>query len=233
MKSSLPGWLRTESRRAFSLMEMLVTLALIGVLSAILAGGMRSVTENGRRLKCTSQLRQISEAISLYRAENNNTYPPANPWNAETGDAGWLAWYTGDPKFGKDSPLAAYVGGVETMRKLSVCPSNSTKFAGPVPDKIRNTYGYPYTVNYNIMVDSLSAGKTAKNASLVSRPASTVLMADSAASSAAWGLGFADTGWASFQRIAKRHGEKSNLLWCDGHVTLQSPATIDNKNLYP
>jgi len=214
-------------------MELLVTIALVGVLSAMLAGGMRAFNENGKRLKCSSQLRQIYEAISLYRAENNNTYLPANPWNAETGDAGWLAWHTANDKYGKESPLAVYVGGVETLRKLSVCPANGTKFVGAVPDQVHNTYGYPYTVNYNVMVDSLSGGKTAKSANIVTRPASTILMADSTATPSGWGPGFADTGWSSFQRIAKPHGEKTSLLWCDGHVTLQAPSTIENKYLYP
>lgn len=216
---------------AFSLVEMLVSIVIIGVLSTVVAGGLRVYSENVKRIQCASQLRQIYTAISLYRSEYNNTFPAANPWNSDTGDAGWLAWYTGNSKYGKESPLAGYVGGLDTLRRLSVCPVNTQNEAGPIPENTHNTYGYPYTVNYNLMVDSLSGGKMPKNASLVTRPANTVLMADSEPS--VWGLGFGDTGWANFQRIGKRHNQKSNILWCDGHVTTQALDAITNSNLYP
>jgi prepilin-type N-terminal cleavage/methylation domain-containing protein/prepilin-type processing-associated H-X9-DG protein len=79
-----------SARRAFSLVELLVVLAIISILLGILLPAMEHVRHQGYIDKCASNLRQIGLAISIYTNENQGNYPrtlydPAQPLNMGTG----------------------------------------------------------------------------------------------------------------------------------------------------
>ncbi len=57
--------------RAFTLIELLTVIAIIGILAAILIPVVSSVRESARAASCASNLRQIGSAIFLYATENN------------------------------------------------------------------------------------------------------------------------------------------------------------------
>ena len=60
---------------AFTLVELLVVIAVIAVLAALAFPAFQRVTESGRATACTSNLRQLGVALSVYLGENNNTMP--------------------------------------------------------------------------------------------------------------------------------------------------------------
>ncbi len=57
-------------RRAYSLLEVLVVCAIIGVIAAIVATAASSIRQTSRMAQCMAHLRQINQAVILYRAEN-------------------------------------------------------------------------------------------------------------------------------------------------------------------
>ena len=61
--------------RAFTLMELIVVVAVIAVLAAILLPVFQRVLGSGRATACVSNLRQLSAALNMYLADNNNTMP--------------------------------------------------------------------------------------------------------------------------------------------------------------
>lgn len=61
---------------AFSLLELLVVLAVTVILTALLFPAFRGVRENAQRLTCASNQRQIGAAIVLYATEHNDRLPP-------------------------------------------------------------------------------------------------------------------------------------------------------------
>lgn len=67
-----------RSRSAFSLMEMLVVIALITLLIAILLPSLGKAKERGRASVCLSNLRQHMLAMQMYCDENSGFFPGAH-----------------------------------------------------------------------------------------------------------------------------------------------------------
>lgn len=91
----------TNSRRfyAFTLIEMLTVLAIIGILAGLLLPALSNAREKGRRIACSSNLHQIGIAILSYAGdhqnhvptvENNANDPPTNNWYNALIDGGYV-----------------------------------------------------------------------------------------------------------------------------------------------
>jgi prepilin-type N-terminal cleavage/methylation domain-containing protein len=60
---------------AFTLVEMLVVIAVIGILAAILLPALGRAKESARATACLNNLRQVGTALQLYVQDNNNRLP--------------------------------------------------------------------------------------------------------------------------------------------------------------
>jgi type II secretory pathway pseudopilin PulG len=63
------------ARRAFSLIDVLVTLAVVALLIGVLIPGLHQAKETTRRIVCASNERQIGLAIAMYADESKNHIP--------------------------------------------------------------------------------------------------------------------------------------------------------------
>ena len=67
----------TDRRRAFTLVELLVAMTIIGVLVAMLLPAVQAARESARRLKCANNLKQIALAVHGYH-DALRSFPPGN-----------------------------------------------------------------------------------------------------------------------------------------------------------
>lgn len=73
--ASVSGFKAGRCARAFTLLELLTTIAIIAVLAALLLPALQNSHRKARRVVCTSQLKQVGTAFQSWAHDHNDLYP--------------------------------------------------------------------------------------------------------------------------------------------------------------
>ena len=127
---------------AFTLVELLVVIAVIALLISILIPALSRAREQANKVKCLSNLRQLGMAFVMYAGDNKQLFP----FHADIGGMfaeDWIYWeQQRDPK---RSAVAKYIGNINPGAFR--CPSdrlNRPRILVPS----WGPYQYSYTFNY-------------------------------------------------------------------------------------
>lgn len=105
--------------RAFTLVEILIVVVILGILAAIVTPQFSSATEEAQRTSTYDQLQKIRAAIGVYYVRNGNTLP-----DITAGDGTWGPLLSDD--YMRDPPPNPYVGGAgKTVIVLGNAPDGT------------------------------------------------------------------------------------------------------------
>jgi prepilin-type N-terminal cleavage/methylation domain-containing protein/prepilin-type processing-associated H-X9-DG protein len=211
---------RSRTQGAFTLIELLTVIAIIGILAAILISTVSSVRSSAKRAVCVSNLRQLFASSMAFSADNKDFLPQA-AWNLPRN-------YLGNADL-KYPSLIDY--GAE---KIKTCPA--------APELTLNGYGMnSRLIPYNYYNESNWGPAQYRyyqhscfKWSSITQPSQTILFSDAGAMTSNAAFYYVAEGPPMDQltgivevegKNAWRHGGKLNAVFCDGHV--KSIATDD------
>ncbi len=234
---------------AFSLIELLVVLAVISLLIGIMVPALATSKAQVKQVVCQSNLRQLLLATTGYTGENDGHFFPAA---LDIYGDNRHRWYGGrdrnnEPFDTGKSLLAPYWG-----EKILEC-SEQVDYVNLDPDHSdydQGSGGYGYNMIYvgsNIWAEGYedeSCRDTAK-VTQIKRPAQTLLFTDSAMAKTGSYIEYSfsepryfvvngepvvDAGWVPSPSIHFRHRHQANIGWGDGHVSSEIRGGYDGIN---
>jgi prepilin-type N-terminal cleavage/methylation domain-containing protein/prepilin-type processing-associated H-X9-DG protein len=203
-------------RRAFTLIELLTVIAIIGILAAILIPVVGTVRSKARAAQCSSNLRQMGMAAQLFAGENRDLIVP---WRTPTPQV----YFTDalSPYISTQKPASGAVDGTVFM-----CPTDKSNLAG---DSSQRVGGFltRYSCNIHICWDGTtnpSADPThyqrrRLRMAQIQHPSRTFLFVDL----------FGQTGGGNWMvpSLVYPHDDRVNVVFLDGHVETRTRAQME------
>ncbi len=141
--------MHARARGAFTLVELLIVLAIMGLLLALLLPAIQSARESARCTQCLSNLRQIGIALQSYHARHRS-FPAGYISRVDASDAddlgpgwGWAAAILDDMELGTLKPGIDFRLPVEDEANRAARTTGVTNFNCPSDGEFREQLSVP------------------------------------------------------------------------------------------
>lgn len=220
----------THRRKGFTLIEILIVIAIIAILVGILLPALGNARKVAQKTKCMSNMRQITMASIVYAQNYKDQIWPAAYWADLDGDATTLPFTPG--------LLFDYVNYADFVVE---CPTN--KRARVIQGNGQNGFGHSRDLNFDYtMFDEMQGAQlgreiqvayvrpndanTSPNLSaglipVLTRFHSVPLFMEE--STPIWNQTFTDGYWGNEDQISVRHDKGGHIGFIDGTVQLFRP----------
>lgn len=212
--------------RGFTLVELLVSVAVIAVLAGIVTSIARGSMVKARAIECSAKLKSLGTATLLYSQEHQEQFPRSFHSAGAHRQPGWAA------------SIAPYLGADPAEIETHWERVFQTYFRSPA-DKTTDPFIYSYALNVHFELDPdgddyTGSPTTWRRVHQVPSPGSTILMGQP--KPVKFGDHLMCHQWTGIQAAKNAlshdiHGGKANYLFVDGHVeTLRVEETFDPSN---
>ena len=96
----------TQARRAFTLVEILIVVVILGILAAIVVPQFVGAAEEAAMTTARSELEKLRRAVEVFQVRNENTLPTVT-----AGEGTWGELVAPGGEYLKEAPANPYVGG--------------------------------------------------------------------------------------------------------------------------
>ena len=207
--------------KKFTLIELLIVIAIIAILAAMLLPAISSARKKAYSIQCTSQLKQTLQSCLFYSNDNNDLIPVLAAGNT------WI--------------YNLMIKGYLTKRQLLICPSTRAAdyTLSPSTDSTDYYYRYCYGMYYkSIEVEPYGTAKTnafgscwykkgstdegiilnrAKNMSSLPFLADVIFSSQSSNYNRGWWY-FCSSVFTYHSAVGGIHSKRANIGFGDGHV---------------
>ncbi|RRJ97083.1 prepilin-type N-terminal cleavage/methylation domain-containing protein [Opitutaceae bacterium TAV4] len=197
-------------RHAFTLIELLTVIAIIGILAAILIPTVSTVRKTARKAECISNLRQLYGVVILHVHDNKDFMPIAFD---NVNSQGWRWRMTEDGYLDKNTGIT---GCPEQRKSLPATTTNPLRAA-------------TFSMNRNLCISPpFTDTKPRKRYTQIATPSRTLLISDGRKNSD--GTYNETVAGENSERPSAAHGDDANLLYADGHVSSVKISAIPSWN---
>ena len=218
-RASLGSSRPSQAARAFTLIELLTVIAIVGILAAIILPVMGKVRQSALKSDCAANLRRIGNATAIYAQDNKGQYPRAFAvvgsnyvfWREVLAQGGYL----GAPDYGFKNPVPQdkWIGAHFTFL---TCKAH--RQTAPIVNASDGALRPTYSSNGSL-VPAGANSKWRPRLESFSSPSRLAYIADGPAPTGASGVDINGAFWSgSTKPDANAHGGVANILFFDGHI---------------
>lgn len=243
------------NRRAFTLIEALVVVAIVTTLLGLLAPALGSARASARAAICASNARQLSIANAAHAADHSGLSVPAA---AEIRTRNLHRWHgerasTGEPFDPARGDLTPYLASAASSEGVRACPTfRSTlqhlRDRGDAFERAAGGYGYNAAFVGAQRVESapgvwtLSTDAKGARRDRFRRPAETIEFGDAAFAGDEGLIEYSflePSVWPDFPdyrpdpSIHFRHSGRATVAWLDGHASAHERTSTHWSGIYP
>ena len=215
-------------KQRFTLIEVLVVVAIIGILASLLLPSLGKARSRAKRITCASQQKQLGIALYNY-TDDNDQYMPVHLASHYTWDD-YIAGYDGRASIPEAQKPTSYTSITDDQNKLYLCPEDTTT---PLNGYTKKSYGITvWNPTWSDCLEGISGGWTngpmSRSISSIGSTGDTILLAERLDNKNVMGYkegyvshivqnGIVDTNSSPIP-----HNDKFNYLFVDGHVELMT-----------
>ena len=212
--------------KIFTIIELLIVVAVIAILAAMLLPALNSAREKARGISCLNNHNTIGKAVQMYVSDNQDYFFPYSHWTGGvSGSGSQIIWWNRTNGFINEylqvKEPDTHVGYILGRDSESYGYDRRSRFACPSQEaRVDQTF----TINYFYGLDSVLVTKITR----YRHPSRTLRTSDYLATQTTGACNYAEEAPGSF-----RHKGFANVSFADGHTgTLARAYVLARQNAY-